>query len=224
MWLRAQFAGFPKLYRNYLQNSYVFDCVTKLKDNTITPECALYVPLLDLKPRKLTYVNLRDVPKEHMGDYLCASICLPPFVKPITIGGSKFIDGALIDNIPVRPLLALNFDYAVVIHFDNDNFCFENSLFNGKLIKINFKDGLLKTSFSFDRQSVSRMIYQGYERAKLIFSMVLEKGTEDIEFVHKRIRQLDDMNSDSRFRLTGDVVVDNMNKLMKKIVRYDISD
>ena len=64
--------------------------------------------------KRLTYTNIAHVPASKHIDYLHAGIALPPFRKPVTIKGTRYIDGAMVDNIPTLPLLNRNMDLVIV--------------------------------------------------------------------------------------------------------------
>jgi predicted patatin/cPLA2 family phospholipase len=130
----------------------------------------------------------------------------------------KYLDGAFVDNIPVKPLMKHALDYAIVIHFDNDNYVFEDDSFDSRLIKINFLDErLVKTTFSFDTVSIEAMIKEGRQAALKVFEAVFAGGFEDVERIQAKISELNAARGKGSFRLTGDVAVNNLNKVLKKI-------
>jgi len=57
-----------------------------------------------LTDRKPMAMFKEDIPEGEMVDYLLASASFPAF-KPMEIGGKKFIDGAIYDNLPVSLML-----------------------------------------------------------------------------------------------------------------------
>ena len=143
--------------------------------------------------------------------------------RPVEIAGTKYADGAVVDNIPVKPLMKHPFDYAIVVHFDQSNYVFENSYFDGKLIKISFLDDkTIRDSLAFDKDSISHMIKSGYEESMTLFGMIFKNGLSDIESVYQKIRFLNGIRGKQSFRLTGDIVVNNMNKVLKRIIRSRI--
>lgn len=65
------------------------------------------------------------------------------------------------------------------------------------------------------------MIEEGYNRTKYILSDIFSNGTEDLEFVYSRIEQRNVKQKTNKIRITGDVIVSNMNKLVKRVVRHN---
>jgi len=57
-----------------------------------------------LTDRKPMAIFKEEIPKGELVDYLLASASFPAF-KPMEIGGKKFIDGAIYDNLPVSLML-----------------------------------------------------------------------------------------------------------------------
>ena len=50
---------------------------------------------------------------------------------------------------------------------------------------------------------------------------IFSDGVDDIETVNKNIKEMNKWNSAQIMRLTGDIIVDNMNKFLKKFIRYE---
>jgi len=179
-----------------------------------------YITCYNQDKRKLKYANVRGAMREDIRSYLKASVAMPVFDKPVEIGGQRFSDGALIDNIPIFPLMKHRLDYIIVVYFDKKSYAFENEYFDNKLVKINFlDDGLVKDSLAFDRESVAAMIAEGYRQSKEIFEILFGKGTDDFERIHNRISFINSLQSDKQLRITGDIVVNNINKLLKLLVK-----
>jgi predicted acylesterase/phospholipase RssA len=178
-----------------------------------------YMTCFNPAKRKLKYVNLREVPRADVRAYLKAGVAMPLFAKSVEIGGQKYTDGALIDNIPILPLMKHRLDYIIVVYFDKNSYAFENEYFDNKLVKINFlDDGVIKNSLAFDRESVSTMLAQGYKQSKEVFEILLSNGTDDFEHIHKRIAFINGLQGETQLRITGDIVVNNINKLLRQLV------
>ena len=223
MWRSYNFSGLRSIYATSERGSFIYEAVSSLTDGTEPTEQNLYVPCLNLNKVKLNYVNLKDVKIEHEKYYLLACVTLPMLSLPVKIAGTRYFDGAIVDNTPVKPLMNHQFDYAIVVHFDNDNFIFENEFFDSKLVKVNFLDEMIiKNSLAFNRDSIACMIDKGYEVSMSIFDIVFKNGLDDLEYITQKIRFLRELRGRSKFRLTGDVVMNNMNSVMKKIIKYKI--
>ena len=63
------------------------------------------------------------------------------------------------------------------------------------------------------------MMEEGYERTKERLSAIFSEGIDNLEVVYERIGKINSLNSPKIIRLTGDVVVTNINNLLEKFVR-----
>jgi len=223
MWKNLKFTGLRSFAYAYMRGPEITNVIDDLACGFSAEQPYFYATYLNISKMKLNYINLKDVDPAKMKDYLLASISLPTLTRTVNISGTRYADGAMVDNIPVAPLMKHPLDYALVVHFDPNNYLFENSYFDSKLIKINFFDEkIIRGSLAFDKDSVSYMIKTGYEESMTIFDMLFKTGFDDIEAVYQKIKFLNDLRGKKSFRLTGDVVVSNMNKVLKKVIRSKI--
>jgi NTE family protein len=181
----------------------------------------LYVTCFNTTKLTLDYVNLSKVDPRKTKKYLRAAVAVPIFSRAVEISGNKYLDGAMIDNIPISPLMKHHLDYIIVVHFDANSYSFENEYFDNKLIKINFMDDkVIKNSLAFDRNSISHMINTGYEHSAALFAMIFKHGLDDLDYIYKQIAIRNSLNlrGEKQLRITGDVVVNNINKILKKVI------
>jgi len=220
MWRSHPFTGITSFMQSYVRSEYVPNSIKEITKQYIPFKPSLYTTLVNISKRSLNYIDLREVDPSIVWGYLQASVSLPMLSKIVEISGIKYCDGALVDNIPVKPLLTKPLDYAIVIHFDKSNHFFENETFDQKLIKVNFMDDkIIKDSLAFDSNSIDYMIQTGYEEGKTLFDVYFKNGIDDIDYIYKKIRYFNELRGKQSFRLTGDVVVNNMNKVLKRLIR-----
>jgi len=223
MWRGLKFSGLRSFFSTAVRGPFVAETVKGIYKDSLSISTDLYVTCFNVKDGKLHYINLKDVEHEFEKDYLLASVAMPVLAHPVEITGGKYVDGALIDNIPVKPLMKHPFEYAIVVHFDNDNYVFENDFFDSRLIKINFlDDNLIKNSLAFNRDSIAHMIKMGYDVSTAMFDTVFKNGIHDVEYIYEKIRFFNEFRGKRKTRLTGDVVVNNINKAMKRLISYRI--
>jgi len=221
MWLNHNLGGIRSLLKIFARTPYVFDTIDGFnKENAKIQAGSLYVTCFNTKKRALNYIDLCKLKPSIVKDFLKASVAMPVFSKAVEISGTKYLDGALIDNIPIFPLMKHHLDYIIVIHFDKNTYKFENDYFDNKLIKINFiDDRIIKNSLSFDQSSVSVMINSGYEQSKAIFEIIFKNGSDDFDYIYQKMAFLNAMQKDKQLRITGDIVVNNINKVLKRITK-----
>ena len=181
-----------------------------------------YASLLDITHKNIVYKNLTSVDNSKISLYLKASVAMPVYNRAVMIDDVSYFDGAMIDNIPVFPLLKHNLDYVLCIYFDDVYYKFENTYLDNKIIKITFPcKSFLKQSVVMQRDSIERMIKSGYGRTIDILDSVLKNGYEDLDYIYKatKCRNRNEIRS---LRITGDVLVTNLNKVVQRFAKRKI--
>jgi len=223
VWRNQKFAGIRSFTHAYARSDYVPNAIRDVTKMFSAYKPDLYTTLLNINTRSLNYVNLKEIDPKIIWGYLQASVSLPMVSRIVDINGTKYCDGAFVDNIPTKPLLDKPLDYAIVIHFDRSSYIFENNYFDNKLIKMNFLDNkIIGNSLSFDEESIAYMIKTGYDESMTMFEMYFKNGIHDIEYICDKIRFINNLRGKQPFRLTGDVVVSNLNRVLKKVVKSKI--
>lgn len=183
---------------------------------------SFYCSLLDLGHRNVVYKDLSMIEHSLVPLYLKASVAMPIYNKAVRIGNEAYYDGAVVDNIPVYPLMKHNLDYVICIYFDDICYRFENTYFDNKIIKLTFPGGnLLESSVVFKQDSIEEMIQSGYERTMRRLKVLFAEGYEDFEYIYRIISCLAG-SENSRLRITGDVLVTNLNKITQKLTKRKI--
>lgn len=182
-----------------------------------TPQSTFYCSLLNYSKRSMVYKDLSLVEKEKIRAYLKASVAMPVYNRAVQIDSAAYFDGAMIDNIPVYPLLKHDLDYIICIYFDDTCYKFESTEVDNKIIKVTFPcKNALRQSLVFKKDDIEEMLAQGYEVAKKIFSNVFAQGNENLEYIYSVIKEAN-KQSKGNMRITGDVLVTNLNKITQKL-------
>lgn len=179
-----------------------------------------YVSLVDVTHMKLIYKNLAKEDMEKYTSVLKASVAMPVYNQTVKIDGTCYYDGAMLDNIPVYPLLNKKLDYIICLHFDTYNYRFENKHFDRKIIQITFpNENFIKQSLVFKKENIERMITRGYDHTNYLLKNIIGEDYTDVERIKQSIVH---KNDDNAIRITGDVLTTNFNKFARKFVRKDI--
>ncbi len=182
-----------------------------------------YCSLYNFSKNIITYKNLASVPPEMIATHLRASVAMPIYNKAVPIGGDLYFDGAMVDNIPVFPLLKHSLDYIICIYFDDVCYRFENDYFDDRIIKITFPtNSVLKQSLIFRKESIEEMITNGYDRTNFLLNSVFAKGYQDLDHIYHAIRTMNRTQTNKSVRITGDVLVTNLNRVTRKIAKRKI--
>ena len=194
----------------------IYDSDKKLSSN-------FYCSLLDLSHRSIVYKDLSEVDSNKIPLYLKASVAMPVYNRSVQLDNTSYFDGAMIDNIPVYPLLKHSLDYIICIYFDDTCYKFENTYFDNKIIKITFPcESMLKQSVIFKQDSIADMIKSGYDRTMYLLKTVFSEGYENLEYIYRTIDYMNRNNKSNSLRITGDVLVTNLNKITQRLTKRKI--
>ena len=222
MWSGLCSNGKMGLYQ-FLKSEILQQSIIGLYDPNDSLPSEFYCSLLELSAMNIVYKDLSKVDKDKIPLYLKASVALPVCNRVVEVDGSGYFDGAVVDNIPVFPLLDRELDYVICIYFDDICYKFESTEFDNKIIKITFpNETSLKQSFVFQQDSIDDMLEEGYERTKSVLKEYFSDGYDNLEQIYRNIDFINQNNKDSRLRLTGDVIITNFNKLTQRLTRRKI--
>ncbi len=207
-----------------LRSSLLQRSITNLYDTEKPLKTYFYTSLLDTTNKNIVYKNLAHIDHSFVPDYLRASVSMPIYNRAVNINGISYYDGAVIDNIPVFPLLKHKLDYIICFYFDNVCYKFENPYFDNKIIKITFDaQSTVRQSLVFEKNSIEQMIQAGYEKTHMVLSALLSRGIDDCEYIYRAIERYNRKNrKNDDLRITGDVIVTNLNKITQKLTRKKI--
>lgn len=182
-----------------------------------------YCSLLDISHRNVVYKDLYTVDNKKIPLYLKASVAMPAYNRAVPLDNTSYFDGAMIDNIPVYPLLKHSLDYIICIYFDDACYKFENTYFDNKVIKITFPcESVLEQSIFFNRDSIEDMIKKGYDRTMYLLKTVFAEGYDNLDYIYRTIDYMNQNNKCNSLRITGDVLVTNLNKIMQRLTKRKI--
>lgn len=201
---------------NTLQNDIKRICC---REDVVDKE--FYITLLNMSNKKLEYRNLYHENSGNVRKILKASVAMPICNKAVLVEDDKYFDGAMIDNIPIYPLLDKSLDFIICIYFDEEFYLFENQVFDEKVLKITFPaKNVLKESMVFKQYELERNIEQGYRHTHSLLWKVLPDGANTKDIRH-RIGQYNGKN-ERQMRITGEMMVTNLNRVLQKFVRREI--
>ncbi len=206
-----------------LRSSMLQQNIKSIYDSEKKISSVFYSSLLDLSHRNLVYKDLSEVANNQIPLYLKASVAMPVYNRSIQIDDASYFDGAIVDNIPVYPLLKHNLDYIICIYFDDICYKFENAYFDNKIIKIIFPGkSMLKKSVVFKQNSIRDMIKDGYDRTMYILETVFSKGYTNLEHIYRSIDHMNQKQCNNSLRITGDILVTRLNKITQRLTKRKI--
>ncbi len=181
-----------------------------------------YVPLFDLSTHTLKYVDFSTIEADKSIDYLSACVTMPVYCEGVKVDGANYFDGAMIDNIPVYPLVKEELDYVLCIYFDSSYYMFENEAFNRKIIRLTFPDNtIISNSIVLSQDRTQYMLREGYEQTKAILDDVFANGSDDLSYIQDKIDERNGDSQNRKIRITGDFIVSNINRAAKHFVKVE---
>ena len=180
------------------------------------PDYEHYVSVWNVTHKRVEYVPFHALNAEQLPQYMQAAISIPVFSKGIEVDGCVYLDGAMLDNIPVSPLLEKDLDYIFCVYFDNGRYVFETPEFDRKIIKLyDFPNQDRLASMFYKFGTYNQMYEYGYDYAGRVIEQLFKQT--DPESVYEAIFAYNDCaNVNYKPRLTADVVVHNVNALAKR--------
>jgi len=222
MWKDICNNGSRFLISQMLKSSLLQQDIVKLYNPEKTLDATFYCSLLDLNNRNLVYKDLSAVEQARIPRYLKASVAMPIYNKAVALDNTTYYDGAMVDNIPIYPLVKHDLDYIICLYFDDVCYRFENAWLDKRIIKISFPaESLLRQSVMFEQESIDAMIRRGYEYTMHILKSVFFRGYDNTAYIYKTIDYMN-RSSNPRLRITGDVLVTNLNKVTQRLAKRKI--
>ncbi len=114
---------------------------------------------------RIRYFNLRDLDEETIRKTIIASCAVPVFFRPVVIGESTYYDGGVLDNTPIKPLIAAGCDEIIVIDLFRVNLGRRRQV-DGVPIYHFYPRKHLRGVLNFDREQIERRFALGYEETK----------------------------------------------------------
>lgn len=222
MWMNI-FAGKEKMFiADLLKSELLQQDISNICEKG-APSTTFYTTLFDITEKAACYKDLSKVTSELCATYLKASIAFPVYNKAVEINGHRHYDGGFLDNIPVYPLMQHDLDYIICVYFDDIAYRFEDDRFDNKIIKVNFPNmSSIKKSFFLTPDDVSQMMNEGYERTMYVLRSMFADGYDNLETISKSIVWHNKQLGDHKLRLTTDVVITNVNKMLARYAKRKI--
>jgi len=154
-----------------------------------------YVTCCHLPSFQPTYFEVNGMSKDEIKSVLLASSALPVVYDHETINGKTYIDGGVVDNVPLSPLYDSGFRNFLVVHLSQDSIINTEKFPDSHIIQIvpskhqgEFIDGTL----DFNASSAKRRMKQGYEDAIKILQPIYDMGMVQRKISHSLQRMQQD--------------------------------
>lgn len=175
-----------------------------------------YVTVWNVSDSTVEYKPFHELTAEQLPLYMKAAVSFPIFTRGVVIDGKRYLDGALLDNIPIYPLVDKDLDYIICIYFDNAQYVFENPAFDKKIIKLHDFPNQERLEVLFcEAGSYEKMHDYGYNYTRSLLEKLFADPAP--ETVYEAIARHNETNKPTyKHRLTADVVLSSINVMSKK--------
>ena len=81
---------------------------------------------------------------------------------------------------------------------------------------------MLRQSIVFNQKSIEDMIKSGHDRTTYMLKNILSEGYENLDYIYRTIDFMNQNNRNNCLRITGDVLVTNLNKITQRLTKRKI--
>lgn len=138
-----------------------------------------YITCCHWPSKQAVYFDVAGASKDRIKSLLLASSALPIIYEAETIDNISYIDGGLVDNVPVSPLYQEGYRNFLVVHLSRDSLIRTEKFLGANIIQIVPKlhqGTLIDGTLDFNSSNAINRIEQGYEDTKQILQPLYEMG------------------------------------------------
>ena len=139
----------------------------------------VYVAAVQQNNLSIKYFNLNGATVKKIKKILLASSALPVIFNPENIDGIDYIDGGIIDNIPVQPLYDAGVRNFIVMHLAINNAIDYGKFKDANIIEIvpaNDLGNLFTGTMNFNPECTKKRLQEGYEDTIKVLKPFYEMG------------------------------------------------
>ena len=125
-----------------------------------------FISCCEIPKKVVKYFNINNNSQERIKNILLASSALPVIYDSVIIDDKRYIDGGVVDNIPVKPLYDIGYKTIIVVHLSHNSIVKDTDFPGVNMFQIiprkpqgNFINGTL----DFDKNHAEIRMNQGYE-------------------------------------------------------------
>lgn len=124
---------------------------------------------------KVKYFQLNAFPPDRIKSILLASSAIPLIYNPVNIDGKFFVDGGIVDNVPILPVYRLGCDIIIVVHLSPGVLINQADFAGAKIFEIIPSRSLgsfINGTLDFSPAGIKKRIELGYQDGMKIANMV----------------------------------------------------
>jgi len=153
-----------------IMNKIDFDFIKK-------SERVCYAACTDSAKLTARYFKINDYEEEDIKKILLATSAIPMIYDYEEIESIKYLDGGIVDNVPIQPVYGENCDIIIVVHLAKESDIDKRLFPNTHIIEILptiMEDGLFEGTLEFDEDMSMKRMNIGYEDTIEIIKPIME--------------------------------------------------
>ncbi len=179
-----------RLFKRFVFNRLLDEVLDQLVEPNDTLNRPFYVGATSIFPTlKFNYFKMESSYDSNWRKLFRAAIGFPILTGlPKRFNRRYYIDGGVVDNIPLKPLLEEALDLIIIVHFDS-KYTIDIPLTNDDPVvlevDLSISNRFIKTSFDFSNGLINEMIESGYEYGKKMLKTLLKDGVDNIDAIRQ---------------------------------------
>lgn len=153
-----------------IMNKIDFDFIKK-------SERVCYAACTDSAKLTARYFKINDYEEEDIKKILLATSAIPMIYDYEEIESIKYLDGGIVDNVPIQPVYGENCNIIIVVHLAKESDIDKRLFPNTHIIEILptiMEDGLFEGTLEFDEDMSMKRMNIGYEDTIEIIKPIME--------------------------------------------------
>ena len=117
----------------------------------------------EIKPK---YFNINNYNTDEIKEILYATSAVPLIYDSQVVEDISYLDGGIVDNVPVQPVYGEGCDIIIVVHLAHDSRIDKSLYPNTKIIEISYEEGVggdLMGLLNFDINIIKKRMAMGYK-------------------------------------------------------------
>lgn len=125
-----------------------------------------FISCCQLPEMTVKYFNINNNSNERIKNILLASSALPVIYDNVLIDNKRYIDGGVVDNIPVKPLYDIGYKTIIIVHLSHENIVRDTDFPGVNMFQIiprKPQGNFIKGTLDFNKEHAEIRMNQGYE-------------------------------------------------------------
>lgn len=134
----------------------------KIRESNI--DC--YATCTEVEELKAKYFKYNDYSIEEIKKIILATSAIPSVYEPEEIDGKRYLDGGMVDNLPIQPVYGAGCDLIIVCSLNSAECINRDNFPSTSIIEVKPTDcdnGVLNGLLDFNNKNIKKRINKGYE-------------------------------------------------------------